>query len=267
MIFQDPFSSLNPRMTVGAAICPRRWPSRGGPGRSARAAAVREYLDLVHLDADLAGQPPSRLSGGQRQRVAIARALARGPKVLIADEITSSLDVSVQSAVLNLMRELQHRLGISMIFVSHNLATVRYVSDVLAVMYLGRIVEVGPTDAVVSDPQHPYTRTLLDAVPRLGRRAGGEERCSSPGSRPIRTTRRPAATSTPAARSGRRSDPSRRICIEEDPRDGSQARPHRAACHFAGSVALDGPTRSSPPATPPASARATRSRRSDLPPL
>ena len=88
--------------------------------------------------------------------------------MLIADEITSSLDVSVQSAVLNLMRELQQRLGISMIFVSHNLATVRYVSDVIAVMYLGRLVEVGPTDAVVADPQHPYTRALLAAVPRLG---------------------------------------------------------------------------------------------------
>ena len=174
VIFQDPFSSLSPRMTIGAMLS-EALTVRGGYGRSARAAAVREYLDLVHLDADLAGQLPSRLSGGQRQRVAIARALARGPEVLIADEITSSLDVSVQSAVLNLMRDLQQRLGHSMVFVSHNLATVRYVSDVLAVMYLGRIVEVGPTDAVVSDPQHPYTRTLLDAVPRLGQTSLGEE--------------------------------------------------------------------------------------------
>ena len=171
MIFQDPFSSLNPRMSVGAAVG-EALAVRGGSGRSTRSLEIRHYLDLVHLDSELAAQPPSRLSGGQRQRVAIARALAARPEVLIADEITSSLDVSVQSTVLNLVRKLQRELGISMIFVSHNLATVRYVSDVLAVMYLGRIVEVGPTDEIVSDPQHPYTRMLLAAVPRLGEQLG-----------------------------------------------------------------------------------------------
>ena len=126
MIFQDPFTSLNPRMTVGEAIGEAS-ALRGGARRGARGAEVEHCLGLVHLDPELAGRLPSRLSGGQRQRVAIARALAARPEVLIADEITSSLDVSVQSAVLNLMRELRAELGISMMFVSHNLATVRYV--------------------------------------------------------------------------------------------------------------------------------------------
>ena len=167
MVFQDPFASLNPRMTVGAAIA-----EAAGAGnrtsRSVRTKEVEELLELVHLDSAVMQELPSRLSGGQRQRVALARALAVRPDVLIADEITSALDVSVQSAVLNLLRDLRTRLGISILFVSHNLATVRYVSDALAVMYLGRLVEAGPAEALVADPQHPYTKSLLEAVPRLG---------------------------------------------------------------------------------------------------
>jgi peptide/nickel transport system ATP-binding protein len=229
MIFQDPFTSLNPRMTVGEAIGEAS-ALRGGTRRGARKADVQRYLELVHLDPELAGRLPSRLSGGQRQRVAIARALAARPEVLIADEITSSLDVSVQSAVLNLMRELRAELGISMMFVSHNLATVRYVSDTLAVMYLGRIVEVGPTEAVVSAPRHPYTQALLTAVPRLGSPALGELELGDPPD-PHHPPR--GCHFHPRCPIGPTVVPERQICVEQDPRAGAADRPHHSFCHFA----------------------------------
>jgi peptide/nickel transport system ATP-binding protein len=228
MIFQDPFSSLNPRMTVGDAV--GEAVIVRGAGRGSRRAEVERYLELVHLDPELQTRYPSRLSGGQRQRVAIARALAARPEILIADEITSSLDVSVQSAVLNLMRELREELGISMIFVSHNLATVRYVSDVLAVMYLGRIVEVGPTELVVSSPQHPYTRALLAAVPRLGDSVSTELELGEP---PDPHDPPPGCPFHPRCPVGPAVMRDRTICIEHDPRDGADARVHHTSCHFA----------------------------------
>lgn len=236
MIFQEPLASLNPRMTVGAAIA-EALAVRGGDGRGVRSQQVREYLELVQLDANLASLPPSSLSGGQRQRVAIARALAARPEVLIADEVTSSLDVSVQSAILNLMRELQQRLGISMIFVSHNLATVRYVSEVIAVMYLGRLVEVGPTEEVVSSPQHPYTRVLLDAVPRLADVAVPEASATEVGEPPDPLDPPTGCHFHPRCPVGPTFRPERTICVDEDPREGAESRPHQAACHFAGEVA------------------------------
>ncbi|TDD86105.1 ABC transporter ATP-binding protein [Actinomadura rubrisoli] len=165
LVFQDPYASLNPRMTVGTALTEAA--KVGGAERRGRPAEVRRLLGLVSLDAEVAGRYPRELSGGQRQRVAIARALAVHPDVLIADEITSALDVSVQGAVLNLVRELRAALGLSMLFISHNLAVVRYVSDTVAVMRAGRIVEHGPVDAVLGDPSEDYTRELLAAVPRL----------------------------------------------------------------------------------------------------
>jgi peptide/nickel transport system ATP-binding protein len=234
MVFQDPFASLNPRMSVGAAVA-EALSVRGG-GRGIRRDEVRRYLDLVHLDAGVADQLPSRLSGGQRQRIAIARALAAGPDVLIADEITSSLDVSVQSAVLNLIRDLQQELGLSLLFVSHNLATVRYVSDIVAVMYFGRIVEIGPADEIASIPQHPYTRMLLASVPRLGEELNAPP--PSDANEPPDPHDPPAGCPFhPRCPVGPLADPTRQICIERDPRDGAEERLHHAACHFAPSAA------------------------------
>ena len=159
MVFQDPFSSLDPRMTVGASIAealPR--------GTAGRRAAVEELLERVDLPVERWGSYPRELSGGQRQRVALARALAARPRVLIADEITSALDVSVQGTVLNLLLEVQRRLRLPTLFISHDLAVVRYVSDVIAVMFQGRIVETGPAHDVLTDPHHAYTRELLAAA-------------------------------------------------------------------------------------------------------
>jgi peptide/nickel transport system ATP-binding protein len=229
MIFQDPFGSLNPRITVGEAIGEAVTVS-GGTRRGGRAAEVRRYLELVHLDPQTADRFPSRLSGGQRQRVAIARALAARPQVLIADEITSSLDVSVQSAVLNLMRELRDELGISMIFVSHNLATVRYVSDAIAVTYLGRIVEAGPSEELVADPQHPYTRALLYAVPSLGGSIPTDVELGDP---PDPHDPPAGCHFHPRCPIGPRSRPERTVCVEQDPREGAERRARHALCHFA----------------------------------
>ncbi len=164
MVFQDPYSSLNPRMSIGDAIA-----EGTHVPRAQRPAEVGRLLDLVSLPVTYASKYPRELSGGQRQRVAIARALAAEPELLIADEITSALDVSVQGAVLNLLRELRSELGLTMLFISHNLAVVRYVCDAVAVMHHGRLVESGPVEDVIGAPRHAYTRTLLDAVPRLAR--------------------------------------------------------------------------------------------------
>jgi peptide/nickel transport system ATP-binding protein len=163
LVFQDPYSSLDPRMTIGASI------AEVTPPVVSRRAEIGRVLELVELDPGLEGSYPGQLSGGQRQRVALARALAARPEVVIADEITSALDVSIQGTVLNLLRKLQRELGISMLFISHNLAVVRYVATTVAVMYRGRIVESGPAEDVLRAPSHPYTRDLVAAIP--GRRA------------------------------------------------------------------------------------------------
>ncbi|SFD01967.1 peptide/nickel transport system ATP-binding protein [Nocardioides terrae] len=166
MVFQDPFSSLDPRMTIGESIAEALRPATGERlSRRDRQAEIARLLELVHLDPDRSGLLPGQLSGGQRQRVALARALAGRPSVVIADEITSALDVSVQGAVLNLVREMQRELGLSMLFISHNLAVVRYVATQVAVMSGGRIVERGPTADVLERPRHDYTRELLAAIP------------------------------------------------------------------------------------------------------
>jgi ABC-type glutathione transport system ATPase component len=169
LVFQDPYSSLNPRMTAGEtlreAVRAHRRELRGAE----LARELARLLALTALPASLAGRYPHELSGGQRQRVAIARALAARPSVLIADEITSALDVSMQAHILNLLRTLARELSLSMVFVSHNLAVVRYISDDVAVMYMGRVVEHASTAELFAEPRHSYTRVLLDAIPQPDR--------------------------------------------------------------------------------------------------
>ena len=167
MIFQDPYASLNPRWRIADIVAEplRALHPNLSEGDAARAAAM--LLEQVGLTPADGAKFPHQFSGGQRQRISIARALSTEPQLLICDEPTSALDVSVQAQVLNLMRDLQRRMGLSYLFISHNLAVVHHVADRVGVMYLGRVVELAPTQALFAMPRHPYTRMLLDAVPDL----------------------------------------------------------------------------------------------------
>ncbi|MBD9539125.1 ABC transporter ATP-binding protein [Ensifer sp. ENS04] len=164
MIFQDPFASLNPRMTVGAAIAEPYLEHKLGTARQAR-EKVADLLERVGLQADMAARYPHEFSGGQRQRVCIARALALDPKLIVADESVSALDVSIKAQVINLLLDLQASLGLAYLFISHDMAVVERVSHRVAVMHLGEIVEIGSRAQVFENPQHPYTRKLMAAVP------------------------------------------------------------------------------------------------------
>lgn len=165
MVFQNPAASLNPKMSVAASISEAlEWRFKD---RRARKKAAGDYLELVGLSPELAARLPGALSGGQKQRVAIARAIAADPAVLVADEITSALDLSVQAAVLNLIADLRKQLSLTILFISHNLAAVRYLCDTTAVMFEGEILESGPTRDVIRTPDHAYTRALVDAVPAI----------------------------------------------------------------------------------------------------
>jgi oligopeptide/dipeptide ABC transporter ATP-binding protein len=164
MIFQDPYASLNPRMMVGDIIAEPLLVN--GVPAAQRATRVRELLDLVGLPAAARTRFPHAFSGGQRQRIGIARALALDPALVVADEPVSALDVSVQAQIINLLLDLQDRLKLSMLFVAHDLGVVRHVSDRVAVMYVGRIVETAPTASLYATPRHPYTEALLAAVPK-----------------------------------------------------------------------------------------------------
>ncbi len=177
MIFQDPYTSLNPRWRVGAIVDEPIFAFRlmeGGSGGAARASGflgitgrTSELLRLVGLDPADARKYPHQFSGGQRQRIAIARALASNPDFIVCDEPTSALDVSIQAQILNLLRDLQEKLGLAYLMITHNLAVVRFMATRIGVMYLGRFVEIAKTDDLFMRPRHPYTRVLLDAVPDL----------------------------------------------------------------------------------------------------
>jgi oligopeptide/dipeptide ABC transporter ATP-binding protein len=169
MVFQDPGDSLNPRMTAGDTLAEplRIWRNLSG---DALREEVLDLMDRVQLDPAMAGSYPHQLSGGQQQRVGIARALAADPELVVLDEPTSALDVSVQAQILNLLVDLQDSTRTSYLLISHDLWTVRYLAQEIVVLYLGRVMERGPVDAVFADPRHPYTRSLLSAAPKLAQR-------------------------------------------------------------------------------------------------
>lgn len=230
MVFQDPAASLNPRMTIAAMLEEALKVGRRGRGGeiSVEGRTPLGLLELVGLGALALHRYPHEFSGGQQQRISIARALAVNPEVIITDEITSALDVSVQATILNLLKELQSELGLSLLFISHDLSTVRYMSDVVSVMYLGRVVETGDTDQIFSSPRHPYTKALLDSIPQVS-----TQRRAKPLTGDIPDPRHPPAGCRFHTRCSvgplQRED--RALCLHADPRIGIDD-PHPVACHF-----------------------------------
>jgi oligopeptide/dipeptide ABC transporter ATP-binding protein len=228
MIFQDPYGSLNPRMSIHAAI-DEALALHSDLDSKGRANRVAELLALVGLKPEHARRHPHQFSGGQRQRIGIARALAVNPKFIVADEPVSALDVSVQAQIVNLLQDLQAKTGVSFLFIAHDLAVVEHISRRIMVMYLGKIVETGPSSGLCSSPQHPYTKALLASSPTLT--IGGK------GKRGLLTGDLPSPVNPP---SGCRFHPRCPICqdicksLEPELKDAPGHPNHKAACHFAG---------------------------------
>ncbi|MFJ4240499.1 ABC transporter ATP-binding protein [Streptomyces iakyrus] len=226
MVFQDPFGSLNPRLTAAELIGEPWLTHRSLVPASRRAARVTELLDMVGLRASDARRLPHEFSGGQRQRIGIARALALEPEVIVCDEPVSALDLSVQAQVLNLLCDLRDELGLSYVFISHDLSVVRHLADRVAVMYLGKMVESGPTEEVYERPRHPYTEALLSAAPSPV--AGGRRR-----QRILLTGELPSPADPPSGCRFRTRCPRvRDLCAESVPTSPPGAPLHGAACHF-----------------------------------
>ncbi|MET8203771.1 ABC transporter ATP-binding protein [Micromonospora taraxaci] len=229
MVMQDPYTSLNPRMTVGDIIGEPFEIHPDAAPKGSKAKRVQELLDLVGLNPEHINRYPHQFSGGQRQRIGIARALALRPDVIVCDEPVSALDVSIQAQVINLLKQLQDELGLSYIFIAHDLSVVRHIADRVAVMYLGRIVEIGTEDEIYERATHPYTQALLSAVP-----------VPDPAAREQRTMIRlvgdvPSPADPPSGCHFRtRCWKAQEICAVEDPATVPRAAdPHPSACHFA----------------------------------
>jgi len=235
MVFQDPFASLNPRMTIGRLLDDALRNVEGMRSRRDRRAEAARVLSLVGVSETALDRYPHQFSGGQRQRISIARALAVRPEVIVMDEVTSALDVSVQATVLNLLKDLQRELELSYLFISHDLSVVGTMSDDVAVMYRGRIVEIEQTRKIFEEPRHPYTRALIASIPHIS-----EARVKAPLSGDLPDPRQqingcPFHTRCPV---GPNSRPESTICLIQDPLEIAATQPHRCACHFAGSAYL-----------------------------
>src|ERR1700722_17863229 len=226
MVFQDPYSSLNPRKSVGSIISDPFVIHGMYKDSGERKKKVQDLMDRVGLNPEHYNRYPHEFSGGQRQRIGVARAIALEPKMLVADEPVSALDVSIQAQVLNLLRGLQRDLGLTLVFIGHDLSVVRHMCDRVAVMYLGKIVELAPSEALYGFPRHPYTGALLSAVPVPDPVAGRRERQPLSGDVPS-----PANPPT-ACRFHTRCPKAQDLCSQDEPPLESKGGGTLAACHF-----------------------------------